>query len=119
MRYLVWVVDLGGHGPRNHVLVGGPHPLREGAILGTLCRELCKNGLTSRDAVRDVELGEPKEACVRWGARWRRHLANTIELSVCGGDVAFWQLTLTSCLSCFMSCLEMNLICFVYATFAE
>jgi len=28
------------------------------------------------------------EVCVRWGAHWR-HLANTIELSMCGGDAAF------------------------------
>ena len=31
----------------------------------------------------------PKEACVTWGAHWR-HLANTIEPSMCGGDVAFF-----------------------------
>jgi len=29
----------------------------------------------------------PEEACVRWWAHWR-HLANTIGLSVCGGDAA-------------------------------
>jgi len=30
-------------------------------------------------------------------ARWR-HLANTIELSVCGSDAALCQITLTTCL---------------------
>jgi len=28
------------------------------------------------------------EACIRWDADWR-HLANTTELSMCGGDAAF------------------------------
>jgi len=32
-----------------------------------------------------------KEACVRWGAHWH-HLANTIELSVCGIDAALCQI---------------------------
>jgi len=32
--------------------------------------------------------GWSKEACVRWGAGWR-HLANTIETSVCGSNLAF------------------------------
>ena len=40
----------------------------------------------------------PKEACVVWGAHWR-NLTNTTEPSVCGGDVAFCQLTLTTCYS--------------------
>ena len=30
------------------------------------------------------------------GERWR-HLANTIELSMCSGDAAFCQITLTTC----------------------
>jgi len=33
----------------------------------TLCRELCKNGLTDRDAVWVVDSGGPKEACVTRG----------------------------------------------------
>ena len=32
----------------------------------------------------------------RMRAHWR-HLANTIELSVCGGDAALCQITLTTC----------------------
>jgi len=35
-----------------------------------------------------VNSGGSKEACIRWGAHWR-HLANTFELSMCGGDAAF------------------------------
>jgi len=31
-----------------------------------------------------------------WGAHWR-HLANTTELSMCGGDAALCQITLTTC----------------------
>jgi len=34
-----------------------------------------------------VDSGEPKEACVRWDAHWR-HLANTTEPSMYGGDAA-------------------------------
>jgi len=31
-----------------------------------------------------------------WGAHWR-HLANTTEPSMCGGDVALCKITLTTC----------------------
>jgi len=34
-----------------------------------------------------------------WGAHWR-HLANTTEPSVCGGDAALCQITLTTCYYC-------------------
>jgi len=45
-----------------------------------VCRSVCHNS----------ELGKngSKEACIRWGAL-RRHLANTIESSMCCGDAAF------------------------------
>jgi len=46
-----------------------------------------------RDAVWVVHSGGLKEACVTWGAHWR-HLANTTEPSVCGGDAALRQITL-------------------------
>jgi len=32
-----------------------------------------------------------------WGAHWR-HLKNTTESSMCGGDSALCQITLTTCL---------------------
>ena len=35
-----------------------------------------------------------------WGAHWR-HLANTTEPSVCSGDAALCQVTLTTLLSCY------------------
>jgi len=33
-------------------------------------------------------LAQLKEACVTWDAQWR-HLVNTTEKSMCGGDAAF------------------------------
>jgi len=38
----------------------------------------------------------PKKACVTWGAHWR-NLTNTTEPSVCSGDAALCQITLTAC----------------------
>jgi len=37
--------------------------------IGTLYRELCKNGWTDRDAVWDMDPGGPKEPCIRWVSR--------------------------------------------------
>jgi len=34
--------------------------------------------------------------CSRWGVHWR-HLASTVEPSVCSGDAALCQITLTTC----------------------
>jgi len=45
---------------------------------------------TDRDVVWDAMCGGTSEACVR-GAHWR-HLANTIEPSMCGGDATFCQI---------------------------
>jgi len=50
--------------------------------MGTLFRELCKNGLADRDIVSVVDSGKRKEACIRWGAQWR-NLANTTEWYMC------------------------------------
>jgi len=71
--------------------------LREGAIFGkgharawptTICRELCKMAeLPDICRLGCVDSG-PNEACVAWGAHWR-HLPNTTEKSMCGGDAAF------------------------------
>jgi len=44
--------------------------------------------MTDRDAVWVVDSGGSKEAYIRWGLHWR-HLGNTIEPSMCGGDAAF------------------------------
>jgi len=40
---------------------------------------------------------QPFLAFYIWGAHWC-HLKNTTELSMCGGDVALCQITLTTCL---------------------
>jgi len=49
-----------------------------------------------KTVIWDVDLGGPKEPCIKWGAHWR-HLANMTEPSVCGGDAALCQITLTTC----------------------
>jgi len=41
---------------------------------------------------------QPFLAFYIWGAHWR-HLKNTTEPSMCGGDAALCQITLTTCLS--------------------
>jgi len=41
---------------------------------------------------------QPFLAFYIWGAHWR-HLKNTIEPSVCGGDAVLCQITLTTCYS--------------------
>jgi len=59
-------------------------------------RESRENSWTDRDAVWVVELGGPKEACVKWGAHWR-HLVNTIEPYMCSSNAAFCQIISTTC----------------------
>ena len=44
-----------------------------------------------------------------WGAYWR-HLANAIELSVCGGDATLCQITLITCSSCCCRALLINIL---------
>ena len=34
--------------------------------IATLCRDLCKNGLTDREAIPVMDSGGPKEACIKW-----------------------------------------------------
>jgi len=41
---------------------------------------------------------EERHPTLYMGAHWR-HLANTIEPSVCGGDAVLCQITLTTCYS--------------------
>jgi len=43
-----------------------------------------------------MDLGGPNEACIRRGAHWR-HLANTTETSMFGGNASLCQITLTTC----------------------
>jgi len=50
-------------------------------------REPC-NRLTDRDAIWVMDLGGFEGACIRWGGYWR-HVANTNEPYVFGGNAAF------------------------------
>jgi len=50
--------------------------------------KLFKNGRTDQDAVWVVDLRGPRKHVLHGGADCR-HLANTIELSICCGDAAF------------------------------
>jgi len=45
---------------------------------------------------RDVVMATIVLAFYKMGAHWR-HLANTIEPSMCGGDAALCQITLSTC----------------------
>jgi len=63
----------------------------------SVCRlQLICIGSLSITCIWDDEWGGSREPCIRRGAHWR-HLANTIEPSVCGGDMALCQITLTTC----------------------
>ena len=94
-------------GPVNHVLDEGPDPPQEGAILGErtvhwkvyrdFCRELCENGWISWFAVWIVDSGGPKEAQIQSYSPGGANLSSTIEPSMCGGDAACCQITLTTC----------------------
>jgi len=84
-------------------------------------RSSVQSGWTDGEAVWVVHTDVPKEARVRWGVhrcqgtlpwkpllffyicgvRWR-HLANTIEPSVCGGDATLCHITLTTCFFYFL-----------------
>ena len=47
-----------------------------------------------------------------WGAHWR-HLKNTTELSMCGGDAALCQITLTTCIFLLLKCCN-TIVCLFY-----
>jgi len=91
-------------GQRNHVLdvVEIPHAnwgnFEGGNGSPLLCRELCKNDRTDRHAILDAESSmDPVNRVLYVGAHWR-DLVNTTEPSMCGGDAALCQITLTTCL---------------------
>ena len=88
-------------GPRNHVLDEGPDPSWEGAILRGKGRPIVKYTDALRSSVqkrlnRSRCHGNHFLAFYVWGAHWR-HLKNTTEPSMCGGDAALCQITLTTC----------------------
>ena len=108
----IWVMDSGGSKEACRGLLNGAEISHaKGQLLGkgharacflTVCRELCKNGGTDRYTVWVVDWSGPKEAHVQsylpgGRAHWC-NLVNTIELSVCDGDAALCQITLTTCL---------------------
>ena len=53
---------------------------------------------------------QPFLAFYVWGAHWR-HLANTTEPSMCGGDAALCQITLTTCSIFLLAVLLTKLTC--------
>jgi len=71
---------------RNHVLDGGSHAWTCPAV------DILK--ATQQRAA--LVWCECQAGCTRRGADWH-HLANTSEPSVCGGDAALYQITLTTC----------------------
>ena len=97
------VMDSGG--PKEACIRCGSkiNPHLKGQFLGvghvqpclTLCRQLCKNSSTDRDAIWIVDLGRSKEAFVTWGDTLAQP-GNTTEItdpSVCDGNAAFSQIT--------------------------
>jgi len=96
-------------GPGNHVLDEGPDSPGQAANLGeeepivnigTFCCELCKHGIVGSGGPKHSfnRIRQVAPMCPHRMAHWR-HLANTTEPSVCGGDAALCQITLTTCLS--------------------
>jgi len=89
--------------PKNHVVDGVQMSTREGTILRAkrsrsghvrTCPAVGIFKVTQQGAELvqcGCRLGVPDS-----GAHWR-HLTNTIERSVCGGDAALCQITLTAC----------------------
>jgi len=100
--------------PWNHLLDGHPDSPREGAILGErgahckvqglaehkkLNRSICHNGLRTRVGQRKHNFNRIRQVVpmCRHGRAYWRHLANTIKLSICGGDAVLCQIILTTC----------------------
>jgi len=80
-------------GPGNRVLDGVQIPPCERAVLRGKGRPIVKY----RDCLPFgmwTRVG-PRQHALNWGARWL-HLANTIEPSVCGVDVAWCEIILTT-----------------------
>jgi len=111
----------------NHVLVGGPQVLRDvgmapnfgtqfaitgfvgynfGCMIASdtlfdfkgwvFAVKLLDEDIADFEVLRDVAMATIFLAFYIWGAHWH-HLANTTEPSMCGGDAALCQITLTTC----------------------
>jgi len=103
----IWVVDSGW--PKEACISGSPDPPCEGAIINGMDMP----GMTNDTLLWAVQKWLNQLIChldcgLRWAegstcsvvfARWHhwRHLANTIEPSVCRCDAALCQITLTTC----------------------
>jgi len=92
--------------PRNYILMAVQIPKRKGAYGGmdgpghVRAVDILK---ATQQGAAPVRCGWRLE-CTRWGAHWR-HLANTTEPSVCGGDAALCQMTLcTRCVAMWCVC---------------
>jgi len=93
-------------GLRNHVLDGGfRYPMGRDSFKGFVV-------MYSNTAVSCAKMAEPIDMLfglwtrvgpgkhvLRWGTHWR-HMANTTEPSVCGGDASFCQIALITCIEC-------------------
>jgi len=113
--------------PTNHELGGVQIPLGRGNFggkgrplesIGTSCHKLCKTaqpmdvlfGLWTLVGWRKHKFNricQVAPMCLHGRAHWR-HLSNTIEPSVCGGDAALCQITLTTLVS---TCSAQNAVC--------
>jgi len=81
-------------------------PVVTDRVAWSVCRSACNNQELSKNCWTDRRcrlgcgLGWAQGSIIRWDARWR-HLANTTEPSMCGGDVASCQTILTTyCCHC-------------------
>ena len=67
-----------------------------------VCRSVCHSSCAKTAELIEMPLGcgfgWVEESMCYMGAHWR-HLANTIEPSLCGGDAALCRITLTTCLT--------------------
>jgi len=73
---------------------------RGGLIFGV---KLSDEDVADFEVLRDVAMTTIFGFINIWGAHWR-HLKNTTEPSMCGGDAALCQITLTTCCCCCYRC---------------
>jgi len=104
-RDAVWILD--SEWPKESWARWGPDcPMRRGNFGGKgrpVCREPCRNGWTNQSAVWVVNSGGPKEGQVQsYSPSHWRHLANTTEPFVCGGDAVWCQITSATCFIFFL-----------------
>jgi len=104
-RFVVWVWE----GPRKHMFnrIGQVAPVCTSSILFARWHQCARRH--SMSCAKTTELIElpfglwtpvvwrkHMFSCIHWRAHWR-HLTNTTEPSLCSGDAALCQITLTTC----------------------